>query len=283
VQEKAMTRPADLRPRPVRLAALLACALVVAGACGSGCARPAPPGGATSSKANQARQQAEKTAMAGAKAAGEFVASLPHARQTTPTSVNTPAAPPAPTPPRVAGSSPVVVVPTVTVVRPAPPPVRAPDEPVIREKVSSEVPYPTDAEADKDALEQVARCLTAKLAELDPPVRYEPSAAEAKKYIRKDSRNVRQLTAEQKEKAGFREDRVYVEYEVVVSAEQVRELRSRERVFFGLKVLAGVAAAALAGFLFLRADEWTKGYLTSWLAVAALALAGGAAATLALV
>jgi hypothetical protein len=39
-----------------------------------------------------------------------------------------------------------------------------------------------------------------------------------------------------------------------------------------------LAAVALAGFLFLRADEWTKGYLTSWLAIAAVVLAGGAAA-----
>ena len=41
-----------------------------------------------------------------------------------------------------------------------------------------------------------------------------------------------------------------------------------------------VIAFALAGFLFLRADEWTRGYLTTWLALCAAVLAGGAAAAL---
>src|SRR5262249_25883185 len=110
---------------------------------------------------------------------------------------------------------------------------------------------------------------------------------DVKKYIRKDSRNPRPLSPAEKDeyaKLGVKDtDLKFVEYEVTVSAEQVRELRSRERVFFGVKVLAGIAAAALAGFLFLRADEWTKGYLTRWLAVAAFAPAGGVAATLAVV
>jgi hypothetical protein len=65
-----------------------------------------------------------------------------------------------------------------------------------------------------------------------------------------------------------------------VTAEQVRELRSQERVASGMRVLGIVVAVALAGFLFLRADEWTKGYLTHWLALGAALLAGGAAALL---
>jgi hypothetical protein len=286
-----MTRPAEPRPRPGRLAVLLACAVLVAAACGPGCARQPVPGGATSSKANQARQQAEKTAMAGAKAAGEFVATLSRPQQTTPTAVNTPVAPQAPsapTPPvapRTPSSPTPPIVPSVTA-RPTPP-VRPTDEPLIRERVSSLIAHPTEAEAEKDALEQAAGRMTEKLTELDPPVRYQMSAAEVKSYIRKDSKSAHPPTAEQKDeyaKAGIKDaNLVFVEYEVTVSAEQVRELRSRERVLFGLKILAGVAAAALAGFLFLRADEWTKGYLTSWLAVAAFALAGGVAATLALV
>jgi hypothetical protein len=40
---------------------------------------------------------------------------------------------------------------------------------------------------------------------------------------------------------------------------------------------------ALAGFLFLRFDDWTRGYLTSWLAFLAAGLAGGVAAALFLV
>lgn len=270
-----MTRPAEHRPRPVRFAAGLTGALLAAVACGSGCdgGRAPTPGGPTGSKANQARQQAEKTVMAGARAAGEYAAANP--LPTAPVSVNTPAAPPAPRAAATSSMSP----------RPAPP-VRTPDDPVIREKVSSELPHASEADADLDAVEQAGRRLTEKLADLDPPVRFHPTPAEAKAYLRKGSRNVRPLTEEQKKtyaEAGLRDNVVFVDYELAVSSEQVRELRGRERVVFGLKVLAGIAAAALAGFLFLRADEWTKGYLTSWLAVAAFALAGGVAATLTLV
>jgi hypothetical protein len=72
----------------------------------------------------------------------------------------------------------------------------------------------------------------------------------------------------------------YVEYDIEVRADQVRDLRSRDRVADALRVFAGVAFASLLGFLFLRLDERTKGYLTRWLAVVAVLLGGGAAAAL---
>ena len=74
--------------------------------------------------------------------------------------------------------------------------------------------------------------------------------------------------------------RIDVEYDVEVTADQVRHLRTRDRVGDTLRVFGALAAVALAGFLFLRADEWTKGYLTYWLAMAAVLLAGGATAAL---
>ena len=73
---------------------------------------------------------------------------------------------------------------------------------------------------------------------------------------------------------------VDIEYDVEVTADQVRHLRTRDRVGDTLRVFGAFAAVALAGFLFLRADEWTKGYLTRWLAMGAVLLAGGAAAAL---
>ena len=96
-----------------------------------------------------------------------------------------------------------------------------------------------------------------------------------------NTRTVRAPTAEEREtfdRYGVTGNRVYVEYDVEVTADQVRELRSQERSRSALRVIGVLAAVALAGFLFLRADEWTKGYLTSWLAIAAVVLAGGAAA-----
>ncbi len=154
----------------------------------------------------------------------------------------------------------------------------------MRERVVSTVPYATEAEADEDALAQARDVVEQKLAALDPPVRYKPSIGEVRgEFIRKDSRTVRGPDAREKAilaEANLGTNLVYVEYDVEVTADQVREMRSQERVSGGLRILGMLVAVSLAGFLFLRADEWTKGYLTRWLAFAAVLLAGGAAAAL---
>jgi hypothetical protein len=124
-----------------------------------------------------------------------------------------------------------------------------------------------------------------KLAALDPPVRYEPSPGEVRaEFLRADSRQVRPLSAAEKEAFAPYESRtdsmVYVEYDVEVTADQVRELRAQDRVSAALRVVGALFAVALGGFLFLRADEWTRGHLTRWLALGAVTAAGGAAAAL---
>ncbi len=172
---------------------------------------------------------------------------------------------------------------------PAPKPPVAPrsqprSNPVIREHIASLLPYPTEAEADEDAIAQACEVIAKKLADLDPPVHYRPSPAEVRaEFLQRDSRTVRAPSATEKDilqRAGITGERVYVEYEVEVRPDQVRELRSQDRVSSALRVLGGLFALSIAGFLFLRADEWTKGYLTSWLALAAVTLAGAAAAAL---
>jgi hypothetical protein len=155
---------------------------------------------------------------------------------------------------------------------------------VVRERIKSTIPYSTEAEAEDDALTLAAELVEQKLASLDPPVKHKPSVGEVKaEFVRKDSRTVRPPDAEEKEtfaRYGVGGNLVYVEYDVEITADQIRELRSQERVSAGIRVLGMIVAVALAGFLFLRADEWTKGYLTRWLAIAAVVLAGGAAAAL---
>ena len=102
-------------------------------------------------------------------------------------------------------------------------------------------------------------------------------------FVRRDSRKVRPPEPEERTrlaKHDFGPNLVYVEYSVELRPEQIRELRTRDRLIDTLRILGGVTAAALAGFLFLRLDEWTRGYLTRWLAVGALALAAGAAVAL---
>jgi hypothetical protein len=90
---------------------------------------------------------------------------------------------------------------------------------------------------------------------------------------------VRPPTPEEKElikRSGYASDRVYVEYIVELTTDQIRELRARDRLESALRFFGVIAAAALAGFGFLRLDQWSKGYLTSWLAFIALGLVGGA-------
>lgn len=292
---------------------VLAAGLVFAVGCSS---KPAPPragGGSSASKAEKARNDAEALALSGFDGAADAQAkAVPAAAarrdgpafdvridtqggeataQFTPPAPGkaSPPTPPAPLHPIGAPAPPGPVAPlTPPPPMVAVPPARStPPRPttvvVVRERVTSGVSTnETDAEAE--ALLQARDVIERKLAELDPPVRYRPSEAEVKaEFVRRGSRAVRQPDAEKKAlfvKEGITGNLVYVEYDVEVSAEQVRQLRSQERSATGVRIVGMLIALALAGFLFLRADEWTRGYLTSWLALAAVALAGGAAAAL---
>ncbi len=238
------------RTIPRRLShAVLACGLL----CALGCqAQVEKPGGASTRAAEKARREAETLAMTGVTGAAKAQA---QALSQNGNSVNWFAVPKVPLRPGTAQA-------------------------VVREKIISTVPYATEAEADEDAIALAREMVERKLAELDPPVYHKVSINEVKtEFLRKDSRIVRTPDAEEKAtfvKYGVSGNLVYVEYDVEVSADQVRELRSQGRVTTGLRFLGICVAVALAGFLFLRADEWTRGYLTSWLALAAVLLAGGA-------
>jgi hypothetical protein len=289
-------------PRTTRLrtwAVGLAAALVLAAA---GCnSRSAPQtGGSTSSKADKARKDAEAVALSAISSAATAQASaVPEAaRRDKDLQLNVtiaektgaaaqpqgapPAPPPIPSPPTIAPPAPPAPAGPVALA-PTPKPTPRPGQSaVVRERVVS-FPAP-EAEAEEDALSQARELIARKLAELDPPVRYKPSVSEVRaEFIRKDSRQKRPFTPTPEQQKLYDDNKlaanfVHVEYDVEVTAEQVRELRSQERSWAALRVLGILVAVALAGFLFLRADEWTKGYLTSWLALAAAALAGGAAA-----
>jgi hypothetical protein len=57
-----------------------------------------------------------------------------------------------------------------------------------------------------------------------------------------------------------------------ITPKQVRELRGRDRMEAGGRVLGGAVALCLLAALFFRLDDYTRGYLTSWLGLAGLAL-----------
>jgi hypothetical protein len=276
----------------------------------AGCAaKPAPrEGGAPSSKAEKARKDAEALAVGAVNTAATAQAkAVPETavqrdiswlgghftidRETGKPAVHlTKAGTAAKAPVVVSAPAPKSAPPTpapVVVAKGPPTPKTAPrpgPAAVFRERVVSTLPYATEAEAEEDALTQARDLVEQKLAALDPPVRHKTSIGEVKaEFVRKDSRTVRPPDAEEKEAFalyGVSGNLVYVEYDVEVTADQVRELRAQERVSAGLRVLGVLVAVALAGFLFLRADEWTRGYLTSWLALAAVTLGGGAVAAL---
>lgn len=289
-----------------RLSLLL---LIVVLGLAAGCRRMTPPGGASGSRAQAARKQAETLAVNAVNGAAEVeaatnpafargggglfgraIAIVPQGAASQP--IAKPIAPPKqklvnePLPPDAS---------FVVELQPKAPP-RAGPSPIIRERVASSVPAANEAEADEEAINAARDLVEKKLAELDPPVKYRPSANEMKnEFLRRDSRTVTTL----KEATGPRAEatrkvlkeqlhlspeeidrRVNVEYDVEVTANQVRHLRTRDRLGDTLRVFGALSAIALAGFLFLRADEWTKGYLTRWLAMGAVLLAGGAAAAL---
>lgn len=119
----------------------------------------------------------------------------------------------------------------------------------VREWVRNPLPASSEADAEEDVVRAAADTIARRLAELDPPVYYRPSEYEVRdRHLRKTSRTVRPLSPdEQAEFArhGIETDRVYVEYEVIVTADQVRELRMRSRVgsaLVGFLVIAGVLA-----------------------------------------
>jgi hypothetical protein len=254
----------------IRLAAVGLCvALALAPVGCRGRAAPQPAGGATGSKADKARREAEALALGVAQQAADAHAQAER-RHPVGAAVKTEAGAPD------SGRGAATRWPTTTTTAPRP-------EAVIREHVASALPAP-EPDADEDALAAARDVVERKLAELDPPVRHKPSLAEVKaSFLRKGSRQVRRPTAA--ERAEFApyvdpDKLVYVEYEVEVTDRQVRDLRVQDRVAVGLRAVGLVAVVALAGFLFLRADEWTKGYLTRWLALVAVTLVGAAAAAL---
>ena len=251
-------------------------------------------GGANTPKAKENRKVAENTALEGVQfAAREQVAHHEELKKKgmgeklVSAIFPNVSAPPAPTPP-ITPKSPVAQQPQAPAFKALEPLVRSEARRtsvvVISERIVTEIPYPTEVEADARAIEEAQKLIEKRLKELDPPVEYLPPISVVRNvYIRKESRLVRLPSESEKNAialAGYAEGRRYVEYTVEITGEQVRELRTRNRVTDGLRALGAIAAVSLAGFFFLRLDEWSKGYLTSWLALAAAALGGGIVAAL---
>jgi hypothetical protein len=291
--------PAVHQENPMPRLLLIAGLLAALGA--TGCRARVQPGGASGSKPEAARKQAETLAVNAVTGAAEaqvradpslarrrglgglvdkvVVIGTAAAEQVTSKigATGPPVPEPAETTPSGSQAAAKEAPQPKSLPRPGPPP-------VIKERVVSTLAHPSEAEAEADAKNVACDLIAQQLAALDPPVKYRPTPNEVEKeFARRDSRTVRPLNQAEKEffeKNGITGNLVRVEFDVEVTPHQVRELRTRERVAGTLRLFGGLTAVALAAFLFLRLDEWTKGYLTRWLAVAAVLFAGGTAAAL---
>ena len=155
---------------------------------------------------------------------------------------------------------------------------------IIRVHVKSEKPYTKRDMALVDALTAARIEVMRQLEMLDPPVHARPSmVAMRNDYLRKDSVVEKNPTdSERAEWVANKLDpnRMWVEIDVELNDDQIQRLRSSERVNIGFRVGGVIFVMALAISGFLRLDEWTRGYLTVWLAVGAFAIVGIAIAAM---
>lgn len=153
--------------------------------------------------------------------------------------------------------------------------------------VRSEAPYASRERALNDALVEARRQLADRLAALDPPIVEVPSVEVVRRdYLRPESvTEVYPTQAIKDEWAAAKLDpnRVWVEIDVEVSDDQLRDLRAKERVVFAGWGLGVGFAGVLALYGFLRLDALTKGYLTPGLGVGAGLLLLAALALLSLI
>lgn len=144
-------------------------------------------------------------------------------------------------------------------------------QPAIKFRVRSEAPHASKEKALNDALSVARFKLAEQLATLDPPVRALPTVEQVRnEYIRPESVTEVQPKPEDKaawEAAKLDTNRVWVDVDVEVSDDQVRQLRSVGRLEKTGLFAAGAFVLVLGLFGFLRLDGWTKGYLTTVIGV----------------
>ncbi len=134
-------------------------------------------------------------------------------------------------------------------------------------------PYRQDnmAEAERDALKEAQKALTDKLGGLVIPV-------EAISITRKDFETPPDEVIKLWQTKGIETDRGWVSINARVTSESIRDARAKSRIatvgLFG----GGTFLVVLLGYLFLRIDNATKGYLTWVLGGALVAIIAGAVA-----
>ena len=157
-------------------------------------------------------------------------------------------------------------------------------KPAIRIRARSENLYASKEKALADALIVARLRLAEQLGNLDPPVHTLPTIEQIKaEYLRPESVTEIQPPTDLKKELAARNldtNGVFVEVDVEVSDDQVRQLRSVSRLEKTGVLAAGAFVLVLGLFGFLRLDAWTKGYLTTVIGVTIAAAVVGAMALL---
>ncbi len=132
--------------------------------------------------------------------------------------------------------------------------------------LKSRTPQATPELAKEEVYQEAQKQLMDKLLHLDEPIRYAPSLSKIRdSYAQPDTMKVIQPTEEDKKlwvEANLDPDRVWVEMDVEISSEQLRSLRSEDRLLSNSLYIEMVFVLVAALFGFFRLDALTKGYLT---------------------
>ena len=132
--------------------------------------------------------------------------------------------------------------------------------------VRNPTPQATPELAKEELYLEAQKQLAEKLQALDAPIHRVPSLAKIRdSYARVDSAKTIQPSVEVQKawvEADLDPNRLWVEMDVEVSDEQLRSLRSDDRLWNSSRYLGMAFVVVLALFGFFRLDGITKGYLT---------------------
>jgi hypothetical protein len=126
-----------------------------------------------------------------------------------------------------------------------------------------------------DALEAAQKHLYAELSGLKPPIHFvpEPAVINDKLVVsHSPEERVFPFPSDRADGTIDHQTMVKMTLDLEVRPGHLRELRREERVASGGWLLGGVSALLAVVALFFRFDEWTRGYLTRWLALGAAGL-----------
>jgi hypothetical protein len=142
---------------------------------------------------------------------------------------------------------------------------------VIFSKTITEVGV-TPEDAEKLAVRKAREELITFLQQQEPPVGWQPTTADVERFIPDTSKKPREIDGKSRD-LGLRSEMTLTvqltaaEYTGILQTEQKHITEARHWLL--AKIVAGLVALLGTIAVYFRLDEWTKGYYTTWLRMAA--------------